>query len=96
MGEVFNTIIDSLAYERLDEIMMENAEYKQTEAESNDALDALIDMLTPEQRKALDKYDTLRGAYIALTAQIAYRQGIQDCAEIWRELLAVKLSEKEK
>lgn len=88
MGKsVFDLITDSLANERLDDILLQNPQYEKTSDEINRLAEELKSYnLDKEETKAVNK---LICAYLTQNAchnKLAYRQGFADCASLLQEI----------
>lgn len=88
---VFNLLVDALAHERLDSLILQNPEYDATIEEVDSLAEELKAMdLGMEETKAVNR---LICAYLTqneVYSQASYKQGFRDCAELLMEIGVVR------
>ena len=84
---VFDLLVDALAHERLDSLILQNPEYDATIEEVDSLAEELKAMdLGMEETKAVNR---LIAAYLTqneVYSQASYKQGFRDCAELLTEI----------
>lgn len=84
---IFDLLVDALAHERLDSILLQDSEYQKTVEEIDTLAEALKKLdLSVEEIKAVNR---LICAYLTQNAchnKIAYQQGFADCANLLRKI----------
>ena len=84
---VFDLLVDALAHERLDSLILQNPEYDATIGEVDSLAEELRTMdLGMEETKAVNR---LICAYLTqneVYSRFAYEQGFRDCAELLTEI----------
>lgn len=90
---IFDIITENSINERLDETILNNAEYIKIQekiSECNERLDGLN--LTQDERIIIDRLICANTESGAFYGKMTYRQGFYDCVSLFKELDLIKAS----
>ena len=86
LRSLLDILIENGTNERLDQIAFANREYQKTARQASKTFENFSDSLTPAQKKLFNAYSVNQNALSAQYSQLAYEQGLKDCAQLWTKL----------
>ena len=90
---IFDIIREHSINDGLDEIILQNEEYIQSQQKINEQADQLDKQdFTKEQRLLIDRLVSAHTESGALYGKMTYRQGFRDCAFLLREMNLIRAS----